>query len=130
MQIWRSGWCKRGESVFVDAKLFDIDRTVEAAARSVAGMGAQFLTVHGNGSCVEAAVRGAVGSQMKVLAVTVLTSEEAQEDDVVECARRAHDARADGVIASAREAEAIRKELGDDFLIVCPGIRLSRGRGA
>src|SRR5512144_615947 len=64
-----------GRPVFLDLKLHDIPNTVEGAARSAAASGASLLTVHASGGAemIRAAVRGA-GPQLRVLAVTVLTS--------------------------------------------------------
>ena len=69
-----------GRPVFLDLKLHDIPATVEGAARSAAASGASLLTVHAAGGqeMVRAAVRGA-GPQVRILAVTVLTSMEADE---------------------------------------------------
>jgi orotidine-5'-phosphate decarboxylase len=95
------------------------------------------LTVHsgGGGKMLRAAVEAAkVNSDLKVLVVTVLTSmggEELQsigmggtiEESVLRLARLARDNGCQGVVASAREASALRKELGDAFTIVTPGVR-------
>ena len=96
-------------------------------------MGAEFLTVHSGGGRVAAArravgARGAAGA--KILAVTVLTSEAAGIDEVCRLAEGAMAEGADGVVASAREARALRKILGEEALIVAPGIRpVSYGGG-
>lgn len=126
----------RGLRVFLDMKLFDIPATVEAATRGLAQFGLDFLTVHGDPHVVRAAVDGRGGSQTKVLAVTILTSLDradldaallvpgAVEELVIERARRAFSAGADGVIASAREARAIRAlPEAAGRLIVTPGVR-------
>jgi orotidine-5'-phosphate decarboxylase len=123
------------KKVFLDSKLFDIDATIEKAAQNIARMGVDFLTVHGIGPTVAAAVRGSAGSDLKILAVTVLTSLEAGdlhelgyrdssvEDIVLYRARKALDAGAHGVIASGREAEAIGRLAAGKLKIVTPGIR-------
>ena len=95
-----------------------------------------FLTVHGDPHVVRAAKAGAAGSNMKILAVTILTSldradldaslirDGAIPDLVVERAGRAFDAGADGVIASPQEAAAIRAlPESNGRLIVTPGVR-------
>ncbi len=110
-------------NLFIDAKLFDIPRTVEAAARQIAQINAKFLTVYGDPACIRPAAQAARGSQMKILAVTALTSQEASLGQVCDMAAAAQEAGADGVIASAREAKAIREQCGKGFLIVTPGIR-------
>jgi orotidine-5'-phosphate decarboxylase len=122
--------------VFLDLKLFDIGATVEAAARGLAGLGVDFLTVHGDPQVVAAAVRGRGDAPLRVLAVTVLTSLDRADLDAmliregdlaaltVERARRAFAAGADGVIASPQEAAAIRAlPEAADRLIVTPGVR-------
>jgi orotidine-5'-phosphate decarboxylase len=125
----------RGRSVFLDAKLLDIPNTVERAAASAAALGAAFLTVHGaDRKTLDAAIRGRGDAPTKLLAITVLTSLDAAdlaqqgitaspEQIVLRRARLAAEAGFDGVVASPREAPAIRKELGRDLLIVTPGIR-------
>lgn len=124
-----------GHRVFLDAKLADIPHTVERAAASAAALGAAFLTIHGTDrKTLDAAVRGRGAHPTKLLAVTVLTSLDAADlqqqgigmapaDLVLHRARLALDAGFDGVVASAREAAAIRAALGKDLLIVTPGIR-------
>jgi len=124
-----------GAQVFLDAKLLDIPNTVERATAGAAALGAAFLTVHGTDrKTLDAAVRGRGDSATKLLAVTVLTSldnadlaeqgiQSSAEALVLGRARMAKEAGFDGVIASAREAARIRADLGQDFLIVTPGIR-------
>jgi orotidine-5'-phosphate decarboxylase len=123
-----------GKKVFLDSKLFDIDATIENAVRSVASMGVHFLTVHGNGKTIRAAIKGRGDSQLKVLSVTVLTSLDAHDiqDLGYNCsveqlamfrAEKALEAGADGVITSGQEAAAIRKLAGDRLTIVTPGVR-------
>jgi orotidine-5'-phosphate decarboxylase len=127
---------ERGKRVFLDLKLFDISATVEAAVRRLAGFELDFLTVHGDPHVVRAAVAGAAGTDLRILAVTVLTSldrgdldemmmvEGAVSDIGAERARRALEAGAHGVIASPREAAAIRAlPEAEGRLIVTPGVR-------
>jgi len=125
----------QGKKVFLDLKLHDIGNTVEAGVRSVARLGATFLTVHAYPQTMRAAVAGKAGSSLKILAVTVLTSYDDQ--DLVEAgyapvtaaelvARRAGQARdlgIDGIVCAATEAERVRAVVGPDRLIVTPGIR-------
>lgn len=122
-----------GKRIFLDMKLFDIGATVETAVRGLAQFDIDFLTVHGDPHVVRAAKQGA-GSEMKILAVTVLTSLDRADLDTalirpgdlhdltVERAARAFEAGADGVICSPREAAAIRA-LPGSRLIVTPGVR-------
>lgn len=129
-----------GRTVFLDMKLLDIPNTVENAARNIARMGLDFLTVHGTDrKTLDAAVTGRESSSLKLLAVTVLTSLDhadlaeqgiadlAPADLVVRRALLARDAGFDGVIASGHEAAAVRAAVGPGFLIVTPGIRPSGG---
>lgn len=123
-----------GKRIFLDMKLFDIGATVEAAVRGLAQFDLDFLTVHGDPHVVRAAKEGAAGSDLKILAVTILTSLDRADLDAglmqsgdlhdltVERAARAYEAGADGVIASPREAAAIRA-LPGSRLIVTPGVR-------
>ncbi|HHW35487.1 MAG TPA: orotidine-5'-phosphate decarboxylase, partial [Paracoccus solventivorans] len=109
-----------GKRIFLDMKLFDIGATIEAAVRGLARYDIDFLTVHGDPHVVRAAKQGAAGSGLKILAVTILTSLDRADLDAglirdgdlhaltVERAARAFEAGADGVIASPREAAAIR----------------------
>jgi len=127
---------EHGKRIFLDMKLFDISATVEAAVRGLAQFDLDFLTVHGDPHVVRAAMEGASGSKMKILAVTILTSLDRSDLDaamirpgdipdlVAIRAARALDAGADGVIASPQEAALIRalpEAVGK--LIVTPGVR-------
>ena len=129
---------EHGKRIFLDMKLFDIGATVEAAVRGLAQFDLDFLTVHGDPHVVRAAKEGAAGSNLKILAVTILTSLDRADLDaaliqpgdvadlVVTRAGRAFEAGADGVIASPQEAAMIRalpEALGR--LIVTPGVRPS-----
>lgn len=125
-----------GKRIFLDMKLFDIGATVEAAVRGLAQFDLDFLTVHGDPHVVRAAKEGASGTDLKILAVTILTSLDREDLDgcliqdgaipdlVVERAGRAFDAGADGIIASPQEAAAIRAlPESNGRLIVTPGVR-------
>lgn len=123
---------KAGKQVFVDLKLFDVPATVARAVARLAALDADFITVHGNQSMMEAAA-GAKGAS-RVLAVTALTSlDEGDLRDLgFECdipalvasrARRALEAGLDGVVASGREAAMLREQLDRRLLVVTPGIR-------
>jgi orotidine-5'-phosphate decarboxylase len=123
----------RGKQVFVDLKFFDVPQTVASAVRQLRNKGAIFTTVHGNDAILAAAAqeKGA----LKILAVTVLTSLDRGdlqdlgfpdidvEALVLSRAKRAFNLGCDGVISSGLEAKALRSSLGDNFLIVTPGIR-------
>jgi orotidine-5'-phosphate decarboxylase len=127
---------EHGKRIFLDMKLFDIGATVEAAVRGLTQFDLDFLTVHGDPHVVRAACEGASGSDMKILAVTILTSLDRDDLDasliragelpdlVAERAGRALEAGADGVIASPNEAAMIRAlPEAAGRLIVTPGVR-------
>ena len=127
---------EQGKKIFLDMKLFDIGATVEAAVRALSRFDLDFLTVHGDPHVVTAAKQGAAGKDLKILAVTFLTSldradldaalirDGALADLVAERAARAFLAGADGVIASPREAARIRAlPEAAGKLIVTPGVR-------
>ena len=124
-----------GKKVFLDFKYHDIGATVEKGVRSVARFGGDFLTVHAEEDVVKAAVQGrGDDARLKILAVTVLTSLTEEklrragvsvplEDLVLRRTEIALEAGVDGVVASAKEARAIRQRFGAGFAIVTPGIR-------
>ena len=127
---------EHGKRIFLDLKLFDIGVTVENAVRGLAQFDLDFLTVHGDPNVVRAAKEGASGHDMKILAVTILTSLDRDDLDanlikpgdvkklVLERAEKAFEAGADGVISSPHEAARIRAlPKAQDRLIVTPGIR-------
>ncbi|HEX4159987.1 MAG TPA: orotidine-5'-phosphate decarboxylase [Rhizomicrobium sp.] len=128
---------KQGKSVFLDSKLFDIPETVELAVQNIARMGARFLTIHGTGKTIAAAVRGRGAADLQILSVTVLTSLDAGDlqdmgfagvgvsELVLHRAKKALEAGADGVIASGEEVEMIRQLAANKLKIVTPGIRRS-----
>lgn len=121
------------KKVFVDLKFFDIPETVARAVAALSERGAEFCTVHGNQSIMEAAAR-AKGNGLRVLAVTALTSlDRGDLDDlgfkcdvgelVLSRARRALAAGCDGVVSSGLEVERLRREIGPKLVCVTPGIR-------
>jgi orotidine-5'-phosphate decarboxylase len=124
----------QGRPVFVDAKLLDIEATVERATAVIAETGAAFLTVHAmDRKTIAAAARGRGSSKLKLLGVTVLTNlsradlaehgiDEAPLAVVHRRAMMARDGGFDGIIASGKEARALRERLRQS-LIVTPGIR-------
>ena len=127
---------EQGKRVFLDMKLFDIGATIEAAVRGISQYDLDFLTVHGDPQVVRAACEGKRGTDLKILAVTVLTSLDRADLDAnlikpgdiheitLERAARALEAGADGVIASPQEAAMIRAlPQAKGRLIVTPGVR-------
>ena len=125
----------QGKNVFYDFKLHDIDATVEKAARSIATLGADLLTVHARPDVMAAAAAGKGKSALKILGVTVLTSLDQQaledigyymtaEELVMRRVDQALSAGIDGVVSSPLEAEKIRAHVPKEFLIVTPGVRM------
>lgn len=125
---------KAGKKVFFDLKLFDIDNTVEKGVAAIAATGATMLTVHAYPKVMRAAMRGAAGSDLSVLGVTVLTSMD--DSDVHEAgyerdaaglvqlrARQATDIGIGGVVCSPHEARMVRDVVGPKLAIVTPGVR-------
>lgn len=129
---------EHNKKIFLDLKLFDIGATVENAVKQLARYDLDFLTVHGDPHVVKAAANGAAGSNLKILAVTILTSLDREDLDkscikegsvnelVQERAYNAFEAGANGVIASPNEITSIRQLTeSNNKLIVTPGIRFS-----
>lgn len=134
---------ERGGRVFLDLKFHDIPNTAAGAARAAAASGAFMFNLHALGG--EEMLRAAAGAAFEearqrgmdpplVLGVTVLTSMDGEglrrvgvtrplEEQVLELARLCRRCRLQGVVASPRETARLRRELGEDFLIVTPGIR-------
>jgi orotidine-5'-phosphate decarboxylase len=124
----------QGKKVFVDLKLHDIGNTVARGVESIAKSGATFLTVHAYPQTMKAAVEARGGTDLKILAVTVLTSYDDGDlhaagyrfgvSDLVEArARQAQVLGVDGLVASPEEAAALRKVVGHQMCLVTPGIR-------
>ncbi len=127
-----------GHRVFLDLKYHDIPNTVESAVREAAQLRVKMLSVHasGGGRMLRAAVKAAQATapDLLVLAVTVLTSLDDVDlgkiglrggvlDQVLRLTALALSNGCKGVVASAREAPALREEFGRDFAIVTPGVR-------
>jgi orotidine-5'-phosphate decarboxylase len=123
-----------GKKVFVDLKLHDIGNTVARGVESVASLGATFLTVHAYPQTMKAAAEARAGSDLKILAVTVLTSYDDGDlhaagyrlgvSDLVEArARQAEGLGIDGLVCSPEEASNLRRIVGRQMALVTPGIR-------
>ncbi len=123
-----------GKQVFFDLKLLDIDNTVEKGVAAIAATGAAMVTVHAYPQCMRAAVRGASGSDLTILGVSVLTSMD--DRDVAEAgfardtaglvalrAQQGREAGIGGLVCAPHEAEMVRQIIGRDMAIVTPGIR-------
>ena len=130
---------REGKKVFLDLKFHDIPNTVRASARSAASQGASLITVHaiGGRAMMAAAVEGA-GSDCGVLAVTVLTSMDANayseatgkpvgsvQDEVSRLGRLTRESGAHGVVCSGHEVARIRSESQDRLATLVPGVRLA-----
>ena len=123
-----------GKQVFLDLKLHDIGNTVQKGVESVARLGAAFLTVHAYPQTMKAAAEGRGNSNLRLLAVTVLTSYDDADlaaagydftvpELVAERAAQARDMGIDGLVCSAEEAANLRKLVGHQMTLVTPGIR-------
>ncbi len=125
--------------IFLDLKLHDIPNTVAGGVRAILPLRPAFLTIHaGGGRTMIAAARAAADAagagRPKLLAVTVLTSLDAEalhetgvaggpRQQVLRLGRLALAAGADGLVCSAHEISTLRAALGPDALLVVPGIR-------
>lgn len=129
----------QGFKVFLDLKYHDIPNTVAAACKVAAEMGVWMVDMHaaGGSHMMQAAVDAVAAYAHKplLIGVTVLTSmtqtdlaevgiSTPVDQQVLRLARLAHASALDGVVCSAQEAGLLRAELGNDFLLVTPGIRL------
>lgn len=127
-----------GAGIFLDLKFHDIPHTVQNACLSAKRHGARLITVHSDGGrrLLESAVQGMKGSGTKVLAVTALTSLNAEDYKdlgykeglsvqslVLSRAKMAREAGCDGIVCSGHETKAVREASGPGFIIVNPGIR-------
>ena len=129
---------RKNKRVVLDMKLYDTPRVVGDTIRQFGDMGVQYATVHclGGRTMLEAAAAGCRGSQIKVLGITLLTSQGAPDSYnwgwpqselamVQRLTEVALEARLAGVLCSANEIEAIRPKTMPGFLLVTPGIRLA-----
>ena len=128
-----------GHKIFLDLKYHDIPNTVAGAIRAAAGLNCTVLTVHASGGppMLEAAMAAAAEAgrkRPKVVAVTVLTSLDDGDlaavgqhgpaaDQVLRLARLAEASGLDGVVCSPHEVGLLRREIGDAFALVVPGVR-------
>ena len=126
------------KKVFADLKLYDISQTVARAVKNLAKFEIDLLTIHSASREIMLQASENKGS-MQIIAVTVLTNlneidlqemgfdkANSLENLVLKKAQMALECKLDGVVASAQEAENLRKKLGQNFLIVTPGIRLEK----
>jgi len=127
-----------GRKVFLDLKLHDIPNTVSSAVKSMTSFGIDLLTIHASGGLrmMKAAVEAAASAPKRpsILAATVLTSFTEQElastgisdgvaGQVSRLAALATEAGCDGVVASPLELAMLRQQLGEEPIILVPGVR-------
>lgn len=134
----------RGFDVFLDLKLHDIPNTVAGAVRTVSSTGASLLTIHAAGGEKMMRAAALAASRLdapRLLAVTVLTSMDAAdlsavgiadtpETQVVRLARLAQSAGITGLVCSPQEVTAVRQAVGEDVLLVVPGVRPAGTQGS
>jgi len=133
----------KGAEIFIDLKFHDIPSTVEKSSRQVVGYGINMFTIHALGGfeMMKKTVEAVKEESEKlskpkplILAVTILTSQSEEslkqigitsssQDAVLRLATLADKAGVDGLVASGRGVEILRKEFGDRFTLVVPGIR-------
>ena len=128
----------RGDRVFLDLKFHDIPNTVAGACAAAAALGVWMIDVHAlGGRTMMEAARAAltkVEKRPRIVAVTLLTSMGANDmagvglgdspqAAVLKLARLAQASGLDGVVCSAQEAAALRRQCGNHFMLVTPGIR-------
>lgn len=129
---------QKGSGAFLDLKFHDIPNTVSRAVEAACRYTPLMLTVHtlGGSRMLRAAkeARDHSGAGTKILGVTILTSLDKGQleeiglaasvnEEVLCLAQMAHAAGLDGVVASPQEISVLRRSLGEDFIIVTPGIR-------
>ena len=130
----------RGFDIFLDLKFHDIPNTVAKAILAAADLGVWMSNVHASGGCrMMTAAKQSIeqhGGDMLLIAVTVLTSMDdsdlhqvgintAAGDQVKKLAELTKQSGLDGVVCSAQEASALKQQLGQDFKLITPGIRLT-----
>lgn len=129
---------ERGFEIFLDLKFHDIPNTTAQACKAAASLGVWMVNVHalGGRKMLEAAREAIANNDQppKLIAVTMLTSMAQQDlveiginstpaDMVLRLASLARDSGMDGVVCSAQEAALLRKQFGNEFCLVTPGIR-------
>ena len=130
---------ERNKHIFLDLKFHDISNTVAGACRAATKYGVDLITVHATaGRRALAAAVEAVGtedSRPKLLAITLLTSLNSRDlafdlkislelpEYALQMALLAKESGIDGAVCSPQEASQLREVCGDDFLLICPGVR-------
>jgi len=122
--------------IFLDTKIFDIPNQVAKTIKVISTVKAiQYFTIHALGSLemLQAAQKAATGSNLELLAVSVLTSWDKQDleqiginhevkEQIKILINLAHQAKLSGIIASAQDIKLAR-QISKDIKIFCPGIR-------
>jgi orotidine-5'-phosphate decarboxylase len=127
---------EQGNQVFLDLKMYDIGETVKRAVRQVVKLGPRFLTVHAVPQVMRAALEGAAGTDLQILAVTVLTSFDDQDlremghsasvsELVEQRVQQAMTAGITGIVCSPLEVNKMRAIMGPGATLVTPGVRSS-----
>ena len=124
---------KKGAEVFLDLKFYDIPHTVANAVVSAVRLKVKMLTLHISGGQVmlEAAVKAAKQEALRLkqkrpllIGVTVLTSQEARQEDILKLAKLGLESGLDGIVCSGQETKFLRRKIKRKCIIVTPGIRL------
>jgi orotidine-5'-phosphate decarboxylase len=122
---------EHGKECFLDLKFHDIPHTVARAVESAAALRVRLLTLHTSGGAEMLEAAAAIPNHPLLLGVTVLTSVGGDvQAEVLRLAKLAKASGLNGVIASPREIRSLREVLGNDFLVVTPGIRSFSGQAA
>jgi orotidine-5'-phosphate decarboxylase len=133
---------KKNKKMFIDLKFFDIGQTVVKAIENLNNYpNIVYTTIHSTSRESMERIAANKGN-IKILAVTILTSFNQNdltdinldpsislEDIVIKRAKLAKECNIDGVICSAFENKRIRSEVGKDFIIANPGIRIEKLEG-
>lgn len=132
---------ERQKKIFLDMKLHDIPNTVAGACNSVLGYGVDLLTIHATAG--KQALKGAAAAvaghnqRPRLIGITVLTSIDSRSlafdlkiplelpEYALQMALLCQQSGLDGAVCSPQEVAQLRETCGDDFLLVCPGVRPS-----
>lgn len=141
---------QRQKRIFLDLKFHDIPNTVAGACRSAASYGVDLLTIHATSGRValtaaqEAVTEGAKATGQKppqLIAITILTSLTSRDlafdlkiplelpEYALQMALLAQETGLSGAVCSPQEVEQLRRVCGDNFVLVCPGVRPTWAEG-
>ena len=134
----------RQKRIFLDLKFHDIPNTVAGACRAAAGYGVDLITIHATAgksaleaakTAVEAGAAAKGQKPPKLIAITLLTSLNGRDlafdlkvplelpEYALKMALLAKQSGLDGAVCSPQEAQQLRQVCGDEFVLVCPGVR-------